>query len=214
MNYVLLGLSRTGSTSLEHILNDQSEIYHDFTRLPNLKDEGERTNFVLNFERIHSDKPELIKGFKCLYYQYDNKNIVTHLTGNPSYKKIFLYREKIYKVVLSKAISRQTNQWHLKLGDEFKECEPFNIDIEWLKDNVYRMSVSYNEWVQRVTGTCIQVSYEDLYLNRSEETFEKIFNYLEIENPVVDIKSKRGNNEDTYKKLITNIDEIYKIYEV
>jgi len=207
--YILLAFSRTGSTALENFFVSHDSFFHDKTRIPSL--EIPPKEFIRDFFILNKDRPEKCLGFKCLYQQCDLDTIKSHILNCSNSRKIILYRKDVLHIALSKKIAEKTNQWHIQMGEEFKYTPPFRIDVDWLEDYIKRVKKTYQKWLDEAKeGNYIKVSYEDIFLKNTRKELEKIFSFLNVQEDVGEISFglKRGNNRDTYKKLILNLDEI------
>ena len=210
--YVLLGFQRVGSGGFENLLGNQCDVCHDMTRLPNIQ-EDERDAFIRNFPDHFENNFESAYGFKCWRDYYPDEKICENIIENSSFKKIFMYRDNVFKAVLSRLIYEKTGKFNIFEGEEYDLCDPFEIKESELLWRINEIKESYNMWLscaKECNADFIEINYEDLYLTNKDDVLNKVFKFLNVDadGAALYFDTEKLNTNDILSKLIINLEDI------
>jgi len=211
---------RTGSTVLTDLLNSHPEMYCDY-EIFFIEKNQTIVKYPLKYIDSCSKRATLNKksvyGFKVKIEQLRDEHKYTNIDElfkqliDKNWKIIYLKRSNIFKHTLSGLISNKTKVFHVKDSNDFTH-EKIIIDCTLLYDVMKYFEGLENleeDYMKNVPH--ININYEtDLLDNsRHQETSDKVFNYLGLDNFPVNTKLKKIIPENL-QDIISNYDEVYE----
>ena len=226
--FVLLAHARSGSSTLNHILDAHDEIRMSYE--PFNPTRGEWQQF--EYRSQVTDNASLNRCLEEIYCYYNGIKHLTCQLDHPQNevllrrkcRRLFLNRDNLLQTVVSGMIAEQTKKWVGNRNEILKaRLEPLNIrkisnQVQLIWKNINR----YRDFMTSNGLDFMEVKYEDLYgedvsIHQKMELVNRIFDYLgaaslsgearkeilELINPEV----SKINTTETYNR-IPNIDKV------
>ncbi len=228
--FVLLAHARSGSTTLQQILDAHDDIRVSYEPFNPGRERWNQHNYHAQVTDDHSLNRCLDEiycyytGIKHLIYQLDDRQNRILLQRNC--RRIFLNRRNLFQTVVSGLIAEQTKKWIGNRQEILRaRLEPLNPRevanrIDWLAKSVCR----YRQFMIDHGLEFLEVKYEELYgpqisIHRKLQKVDQIFSFLGAGPPAVTARKKirevldpasgKINSDSTYRR-IPNVDELEK----
>jgi len=232
--FVLLSLKRSGSTYLVSALNNHKDVtcageifkYNEPLRIINpefsyfnSRNENLNSKFLhftnrgklvnRHLDKIYDQNSNSIFGFKLMPRQIqrfpESKNyIIKH-----KIPAILLIREQYLERMISIKVASNTNIYGS--NSEHKKIDKIFIDTTSLIEELEKMESQGNEMKEIAKKTKhLVISYEDLTLNKIEETKQEIVNFLGITSDGLESPLKKMIKKPM-SSIIKNYSEVEKV---
>lgn len=209
--FIVITRSRTGSNLLISFLNSHPNIIAKgevFRRI------GDKPSIMV-WNNFFSKKLKNVKyvGFKIFYYHpldSQDKDVWNYIKNDKKIKLIHLTRENMLRTVVSREIADKTNTWTNKHGRKIETKDKrISLDVEKCFEEFETTKNHENGIRDKFKRTdFLELTYEDLVKN-NQDSINKVFNFLQVENRLVKSSYKKQNKE-SLRELIINFDDLEK----
>lgn len=214
-NYIILFEGRTGSS----MLIDHLSSHPRMVAKPELlvgKNEKEQRDWMAQLYNNNTDPNIQAIGFKTKLRDVANPDAFHSLLEKHKVKVIYLYRENLVKLAVSRInalrLHAETKQWNLEAGQQ--QLPPIHVPVAQFEEALaFRRGYeeTLQNFMQKVTRPTLRLTYETL-LASPEEVFTAIFDFLGVDHYPLTSKLRK-NTPDNLRDIILNFDELKAHYQ-